>query len=72
MFDFTEYLITDFNKQETITKTFNLPVWTVINKIEPKYTYTFEITQPVDTEKEYYDSFYFRRRKGWGKCIVTL
>jgi len=71
IFDFTEYFITDFNNQKNITKTFSIPVWTTINNIESKYTYTFDITQTVDTEKEYYDSFYFRRRKGWGKCIVT-
>jgi putative methyltransferase len=71
VFDFTDCFITDYNKQETVTKQFDIPVWTAINSIEPKYTYTFDITQRVDTEKEYYDSFYFRRRKGWGKCTVT-
>jgi hypothetical protein len=71
VFDFTECFVTDFDNQDSVTQTFDLPVWTTINNIEPKYTYTFDITQQVDTEKEYYDSFYFRRRKGWGKCTVT-
>lgn len=68
--EFTEYFVTDYNSQDPVTKTFDLPVWSTINNIEPKYTYTFEITQRVEDEKEYYDSFYFRRRKGWGKTSI--
>lgn len=69
--EFTEYFVSDYNNQTAMSKTFELPVWSIINNIEPKYTYNFKITQAVETEKEYYDSFYFRRRKGWGKCLVT-
>lgn len=71
VFDFTKHFVTDYYKQDTIEKTFEYPVWSVINNIDSKYTYNFAITQKVDSKDEYYDSFYFRRRKGWGKCIVT-
>lgn len=70
--EFTKLFVTDYNDQSKKTKTFKLPIWTTINNIEPKYTYRFDVTQTVDTEKEYYDSFYFRRRKGWGKCLIKV
>jgi len=71
VFTFTEYFVTDYGNQKDRTKTFNTPVWSIINNIDHTYKYRFKITQRVNTENEYYDSFYFRRRKGWGKCIVT-
>lgn len=53
-----------------------LPIWEIINKIEffpqDTYRYKFDTYEKAQTRSEYLDSFYFRRRKGWGKHKVEI
>ena len=73
IYNFTNLYVTNFNNPVNTSVEFSIPVWNVINNIDDSSkTYTFKWTENVTDEQEYYDSFYFRRRKGWGKCIVTL
>ena len=50
------------------------PVWEMINNLErdDSAKYTFKMVDVYKDTAEYYDSFYFRRRKGWGKHLVTI
>jgi len=69
---FTRLYVTEVSKPVNTTVEFDIPVWNIINNISSDCSiYTFKWTEDVTDEQEYYDSFYFRRRKGWGKCIVT-
>jgi radical SAM superfamily enzyme YgiQ (UPF0313 family) len=70
--EFTECYITDYNKPKKIEKKFDIAVWDIINN-QPttSSTYIFTWGEDVANEQEYYDSFYFRRRKGWGKMKVV-
>jgi hypothetical protein len=69
---FTRLYVTEVNRQVNTSVEFEIPVWNIINNISNDYSiYTFKWTEDVTDEQEYYDSFYFRRRKGWGKCTVT-
>ena len=71
--EFTDCYITDYNQPRRIEKKFDIPVWDIINNQPPvsSSTYVFTWGEEVANEQEYYDSFYFRRRKGWGKMKVT-
>ena len=69
---FTRLYVTEVGKPVNTSVKFDIPVWNIINNISDGCsTYTFKWTEDVTDEQEYYDSFYFRRRKGWGKCAVT-
>jgi hypothetical protein len=71
--EFTDCYITDYNKPREIKKKFDIPVWDIINNqpVTSLCEYVFTWGEDVANEQEYYDSFYFRRRKGWGKMKVV-
>lgn len=74
--DFQHTYVTSIERADTaFTATYTVPVWETINQIVPdpstEYVYQFEIPEPYRDRAEYLDSFYFRRRKGWGKYKVT-
>jgi len=72
IFKFTRLYVTEVGNLVNTSVEFSIPVWNIINNISNDDSiYTFNWTEDVTDEQEYYDSFYFRRRKGWGKCIVT-
>lgn len=72
--DFTEHFITSWTSPKSKSIDFDLPIWHIINFSEYKssssYRYKFSMHEIAKDEEEYYDSFYFRRRKGWGKYQV--
>jgi len=70
---FTENFITYHGCDSVKTIEIETPIWEIINNIETdskSNTYKFYMNDIPKDKAEYYDSFYFRRRKGWGKYNV--
>lgn len=73
---FSDEFITYYGSDKIKNVKFTIPVWEVLNSVDtqvkPEYNYDFYMTEYPSDENEYYDSFYFRRRKGWGKYNVVI
>lgn len=72
---FTKEFITFWGCEANKTITLDTPVWETINYMDTSastVTYNFYMNDVPKDSAEYYDSFYFRRRKGWGKYNVKI
>ncbi len=71
---FANEFITSYGSPQTKQLDFEIPIWEIVNGIphnnETNSTYSFYMNEYPADINEYYDSFYFRRRKGWGKYNV--
>lgn len=72
---FNTLFVTDWYNRESHTHVFDTPIWHIINNQSytnaSSYEYAFSLVQEVTSKEMYYDAFYFNRRKGWGKSVVT-
>lgn len=75
VFKFTEHFITYYDCESVKTVELETPIWEIINNLT-SYAYSgkyqFYMNDNPKDKNEYYDSFYFRRRKGWGKYNVKI
>lgn len=74
---FQKAYVTDIDRMnESFEFKSSQPIWQIINQIEyqtqDEYSYQFDVYEIAGSREEYLDSFYFRRRKGWGKHRVEI
>lgn len=73
---FQECYVTDVGMEYPFDATFSNDYWGIINEdgldVYCKATYSFDVTFPWATNEQYEDWLYFRRRQGFGKCVINL
>ena len=62
-FEYPMKMIFDYNFIEYINNDVEL--------VKDKTEYTLDLIMPCDSEEEYMDRMYYKRRQGWGKVIFT-